>query len=1031
VAGPVILAGALAIVLPASLGATTPTAPNLGLGYEYDLSGGREEFLLPDPLIDPSIASDHPLYVRIRAPWALLEPAPDRYDWSEVDRIVDPYREADFVVILCLHGSNPAIDPSNRAPTLGNAPLLKAWLEFTRAAALHFKGRVKYYQIWDEPNREPHWSVESIADFAYVLKNTSVTIRSADPGALIAQGGLAVGADSLDADLAWQKALYGQEVATYVDVLEVHPVPGAPLDRIVARTYDLLLDHDPSAQLWAGKVVALGSTDRARAAHLIEQFIVGQGEGAALVLFDLEADIEGRPEFPGVLLDLHKLFIPTYTRVPGGRLAFEPHEGRAGGRLEGVTSYVFFDADVFQGLVGFFARTPPEGGKARLVIDTAAVRGVVVYDIIGGAAGPVRTIDPDFKSNTTRVPVLVYDRPQVLQYARVPIKGFEAEKEEVEIQETGLITAEEVIAGHQAFMADQSFRLRNYRAEGLLTYHGKVAGSNTIDIGIDNAFYWDRETGAEWEQRALYYNGVLWRSEKLPPLPIPEVDKVFTLPLDINLNKDYTYEYVGRDRVGEFDCHVLDFKPIDRSKVLYEGRAWIETRTFALVKSATVQTRLSPPIISNEEKDYYAPMAGPDGTTFWILSRLEGQQILTVAGQNVVLLREIDFKNVRINDPGFDQVRQQAYRSDRQILRETDKGLKYLKRTETGDRVLADAPRKVWLGLAGLYRQPGLDLPVTPLLGAGYFNFRLRGKETQLTALLGGAVNLVTLSDPKTFGTRLDTNLQIVALAISVTDRPFVGGDEREESNVDVRAQSLSTSLGAPLGNFMRIKATYDLDYEDYGRDEDTDDTFVVPSSTLTQAPGIAWEFNRDAWTVSASARRAYRRDWKPWGDTTAPCTPGSCLSDFDVRQDTFDRFEFGVAKQVFLPLFQKLRFEATWQTGSRLDRFSQFQASFFGSRVRGFSGSGVRYDRGGIARAQYAFNVGNVVRFDASIDHAYVRDSLTSGEFERFTGFGVAGNLMGPWDSVIQFDVGVAVQSDVPGLRGGTEFLVGLLKYF
>jgi len=90
-----------------------------------------------------------------------------------------------------------------------------------------------------------------------------------------------------------------------------------------------------------------------------------------------------------------------------------------------------------------------------------------------------------------------------------------------------------------------------------------------------------------------------------------------------------------------------------------------------------------------------------------------------------------------------------------------------------------------------------------------------------------------------------------------------------------------------------------------------------------------------------------------------------------------------------------------------------------------------VRYDRGGIARAQYAFNIGNVVRFDASIDHAYVRDSLTSGEYDRFTGFGVSGNLMGPWDSVIQFDVGVAVQSDVPGLSGGTEFLVGLLKYF
>ena len=62
------------------------------------------------------------------------EQAPGRYDWSEVDRIVDPYRESSFVVILCLYGSNPAIDPSGAAPTVGSAPLLKAWLEFARAA---------------------------------------------------------------------------------------------------------------------------------------------------------------------------------------------------------------------------------------------------------------------------------------------------------------------------------------------------------------------------------------------------------------------------------------------------------------------------------------------------------------------------------------------------------------------------------------------------------------------------------------------------------------------------------------------------------------------------------------------------------------------------------------------------------------------------------------------------------------------------------------------------------------------------------
>jgi hypothetical protein len=248
---------------------------------------------------------------------------------------------------------------------------------------------------------------------------------------------------------------------------------------------------------------------------------------------------------------------------------------------------------------------------------------------------------------------------------------------------------------------------------------------------------------------------------------------------------------------------------------------------------------------------------------------------------------------------------------------------------------------------------------------------------------------------------------------------------------VDVRQQTISGALGAPLGSFMRVKATYDLGYSNHSRDSDTE-SFQVPSDTFVQSPGVAWEFNRAAWTLGAAAQRSYRSKWDPWGDTTLPCpSPGSCLADFEPDQKTYDTVEYSVSKQVFLPKFQKIRFEGIWQTGSRLDRFSEFQFSFFGNRVRGFSGSGVRYDRGGIVRAQYAFNLADVIRFEASLDRAYVRDGLTSDDFHRFTGFGISGNTMGPWDTVLQFDIGVAVQSDFDRLTGGTELNIALLKYF
>jgi hypothetical protein len=272
--------------------------------------------------------------------------------------------------------------------------VLKGWLEMLRAAALHFKDRVLYYEIGRAPNLEADWSGTNVAEYAFVLKNSSVTVRSADPAALIAEGALAIAGPSPDEALAWQKALYAQEVATYVDALPVRPSPGADLAATVRRGWDLLLDQDPSAAIWVVEDVPAGATDRERAADLLRRFVVAEGEGAALVSFNLEADVEGRPEFPGVLLDIHRLFQPGYVRRPGEGVRFAtggegaPPGGAPGAgatpMIAGVHSYRFFDAVTYQGLVAFFTDERPAEPQATLLLDTAAVKGAAVYDLAGG-----------------------------------------------------------------------------------------------------------------------------------------------------------------------------------------------------------------------------------------------------------------------------------------------------------------------------------------------------------------------------------------------------------------------------------------------------------------------------------------------------------------------------------------------------------------------------------------------------------------------------------------------------------------------
>jgi hypothetical protein len=129
---------------------------------------------------------------------------------------------------------------------------------------------------------------------------------------------------------------------------------------------------------------------------------------------------------------------------------------------------------------------------------------------------------------------------------------------------------------------------------------------------------------------------------------------------------------------------------------------------------------------------------------------------------------------------------------------------------------------------------------------------------------------------------------------------------------------------------------------------------------------------------------------------------------------------------------FQKIRAELSYLDGQNLDRFSRYQFSLFGGdRLSGFSGSGLRFDRGGIARASYSFNVFEAVRFNAGLETARVETKGSDVGFQSFTGLGLSGNVIGPWQTVISLSYGYALASDIPDLEGQQEFFLLILKLF
>lgn len=68
-------------------------------------------------------------------------------------------------------------------------PREKAWREWCRAVATRYKGRVRFYEIWNEPDIG-FWS-GTVDEYLEILRAASEEIRAADPEAVILTGGFA------------------------------------------------------------------------------------------------------------------------------------------------------------------------------------------------------------------------------------------------------------------------------------------------------------------------------------------------------------------------------------------------------------------------------------------------------------------------------------------------------------------------------------------------------------------------------------------------------------------------------------------------------------------------------------------------------------------------------------------------------------------------------------------------------------------------------------------------------------------------
>jgi len=1035
----VVLPPALGIPVAAAAAAEPKPLPVSAAGWDVEVgaSGWTAGSIPPAPAdADPNLT---PLVIRFGLAWGNLENPRAEYHWEALDAAVADAGSAGLEIILNPHGTNAAYPIPGARIAPDDTEAIAGWSAFLRALAGRYGDRVRFFQVGRFPDRDPGGGggseTELARSYAYLLKKSAVAIRSAAPDALVALATISSGS------IGFMSAVLDEEVAPYGDALAVSFDGSDKAREDLKALAGLLLTKDPGAKLWiTGVRLLLGNSGYG---DLLRAYIAGLDREVALVTFDDAADAQGRPFHFGAMDRARRLFTTAYSPlVESGRgvrvFAID------GSPLPDARASRFFDPD------GKIVLMAYEGGGAVkrgdfgvFVVDSTDIAEPVLRDLASGESSAAVTMQKDPNSGLTRLALPLAEYPLVLSYRRFTTPEYAKLGEKVAVTGERLPTAEEIIARMQATQAAQDAILKSLRADAKEEWHFSVGASGSFDVAFDESFYLDPNVGAEWEQREIFINGVRWKLKTIPELPFVNPEKVVSLPLRITLAKDYTYSYEGRESVSGFDCYIVRFEPIERSLNLASGRVWVDTVSGARVRIAMVQGNLAAPVISNDQRDTYAPVSGPGGLTYWVLSRIEAQQIYSIGGANFVLNKAVDLSGFHINDASFAAARGEALASSHQILRDTDRGLRYTEKKDDGSRVVkAKVSHQNLFLVGGALYNPSFDYPI-PLAGVNYFDSDLFGRGWQTDILYAGVLVFANLSNPRFLGTKMDASADLGGFGISLTDPlfrtdPNTGNvSKREKEGVKRKTQILNLGLGFPFGKFFKIKAEGQLDYDAFGASNEKCDSFIVPRDTTVRSGILRGEFHRKAWNVALHESWSERQTFERWGldaSTSALCpVPAGTAQhpDFFEGAGDFTKYGADLSKEFYLPFSQKIHVELSGLGSRDLDRFSKYQFGLFDDRLRGFSGSGLRFTDGAVAHLIYNFSLADVIRFEAAVDRARVRDRQLGEEFHNFTGVGVAGQFIGPWGLLIQLDIGRVAASDIPEYRGGTEFRLEFLKLF
>ncbi len=695
---------------------------------------------------------------------------------------------------------------------------------------------------------------------------------------------------------------------------------------------------------------------------------------------------------------------------------------------EGLDVFRFVARTDLGGVVLIPGTTPAgrvSSGAFSLTLDGTAYASAEVHELETGAS---RRFDIPARAVPARLSLSLANGPLGVALVAREQLPTEAAKAAVGVSVTRGLTADEILAKHQAWRAARDARWKTLTARNTMSMRFRFAElNNTVDLALAGRFFYEKGGGYDWAWSEAYFNGVRWKGKKIPELPLLQPEKVSDMPLALTFDDAYAYTLAGEDTVNGVPCWALDFTPraAASDKPLYAGTVWVAKADFAAIRTRTRQLNLAAEMQAVDEVSDFGEVPAPDGgPPLRLPTHTTGQWILKTFSRTTVIERESTLSDVRLDPPGFLTERQAAFASPDVMVRDTEKGVRYLEKTKEGGRVVtADTKRGHLFGVGGFFYDGSYDYPL-PLLGIYYVDLDFQKRHEQLQVFFGGILLAASYNQPHLFGTAIDAGVDVFGIAIRGNDSLYVDGTEDKAQRVKSRSFAGIFKAGVPLGRHVKLTATLGETHRDFAADDtETSPAFVIPSDHwVTRLEGQAvWDYR--GWALSGRYAWNKRSRWDPWGFA------GN--RDYDPGKDEYRTYSLELAKDFHLPRFQRIRSSLAYFGSDNTDRFSKYTFGFYGgTSLRGFRSGALRAEEAFTSKFAYGYVFGDAFRLELIYEDARVKDPAASLDWAYFSGVGLSGELPGPWSTLVRFDAGTPVAGRNRG-QTGVVLSLTFLKIF